>query len=81
MLLLLLLLFCLYFRPVSLEDETDKTDDNQMLNDVRSTIGDKKVSSCLNLLHNAISKLNNRGEMPPRKHINSESIPMLSFRK
>ena len=46
------LLFCLYLRAtikflisseraISLEDETDKTCDNQNLNKIRATIGDK----------------------------------------
>ena len=59
-----LLLFCSYFRTtmstlissgrvLSLEDETDKTSDNLNLDNVRSTIGDKKLSSSLTLLQNS----------------------------
>ena len=40
-------------RTLSLEDETDKTSDNLNLDNVRSTIGDKKLSSSLTLLQNS----------------------------
>ena len=40
-------------RALSLEDETDKTSDNLNLDNVRSTVGDKKLSSSLTLLQNS----------------------------
>ena len=40
-------------RVLSLEDETDKTSDNLNLDNVRSTVGDKKLSSSLTLLQNS----------------------------
>jgi len=40
-------------RALSLKDETDKTSDNLNLDNVRSTIGDKKLSSSLTLLQNS----------------------------
>ena len=40
-------------RAVSLEDETDKTDENQMLRKVIWIIGDTKFLSSLNSLHNS----------------------------
>ena len=40
-------------RVISLEDESDKTSDNQNLDNARSTIGDKKLSSYLALLQNS----------------------------
>ena len=40
-------------RALSLEDETDKISDNLNLDNVRSTVGDKKLSSSLTLLQNS----------------------------
>ena len=40
-------------RATTLEDETDTTSVNQNLDNVRSTVGDKKLSSSLTLLQNS----------------------------